>query len=278
MKKISTMIMLMCILLLASHTFAFELYLNGDVYRGPIKAKYQNWDWGTLYAPGTVIDHGGAGSGKTNSWGLIKISQIFGKDINNQWAQVWSPTPTEALEGWFYGLSDDKVNLNGAGQGTIYTIGGKIDIYLGPQNMMESVGPTGANSIPGGMGWVPTDLYNATDGGLFLSGMFVPGIVIGDLTTTYAQQINSITNPLSGHGDGYVELTGGSAYSMFNSDMWLGGKADLLMASNFRGPGDYKWTANSDDPVLGAAVPEPTSILLIGIGALGLVTARKRRK
>ena len=271
------MLTLGIVMLVSTSASAFELTMGGSPYLGQIQLKYNNWDYGTLYNPGTSFDNGGSGSGSVDSWGVIQITEIQGRTSGGTWATVWSPSATEALEGWFYGLSDDKVNLDAKAQGTIYSIGGKIELYLSPaQDLSIVAGPQ--LPTPGNPAWVPTDNYNATNGSLFLSADFVPGIVWNDATTTYAQQINSITQPVSGHGDAYLSLTGGSYMSLFDSNAYLGGNADMLLASNFVGPGDYGWVANSFDPVQGYAIPEPTSMLLFGIGMLGFGVTRKRKK
>jgi len=276
MKKCKIVLMMLSLVLVFGtfSTFAFELKLGGNPYFGPMQFQYTNYDYGTLYAPSTVLDHGGAGSGMVDSYGIVRVSVIQGLNpITHNWTNLWSSSATESLEGLFWGLSDDKVNLDANGAGTIYSVGGKIELYL---DTTENLDPSAGPQVPGAVGWKPADLYNATDGTLFLSADFVPGIVTGDLTTSYAQQINAITQPISGHGNAYLNITGGSHAAMFNSDEFLGGSADLFLSTEFTGPGPYDWTATSTDPVLGTVVPEPASMLLFGIGMLGFATFKKK--
>ncbi len=290
MKKIAFLTMMLVLgmaMVVTAPASAFTLTDpdTGGTYIGPIKMKFSNWDYGTLYGQNTNINNGGNGSGSIDSWGILELSCIKGKDSAGDWKNVWQPTANEAIEGWFSGLSDDQVSIDGTGAGFINSVApgaapggfGHVEMYLSPgSDLTASSGPQ--TPAAGDLTWTPNDIYNATNGPLLFAANFVPGAVWGDNTTVYHQTITSMTNPTTGHGTGYLDIVPGVGTHdwLFNSNSQLNG-TDLWMENDFVGPGSHDWTVDSEDPVIGYATPEPATLLIFGMGLLGTALVRRKR-
>jgi len=140
-------------------------------------------------------------------------------------------------------------------------------------NVVAGVKDLNANLYPGISGSTP-----------YLTGVFVPGAVEGDTTTTY-QSIFANTG-FAGYGNGFVDLTGGSAFEMFNTSSLTdanGVKRDLFLTTTFDdvdgAAAKNGFTVISAGQVKGAAeVPEPGSLALLAMGGLVAGFAARRRK
>jgi hypothetical protein len=129
---------------------------------------------------------------------------------------------------------------------------------------------------------------NATDGDLMVSLEFIPGIIPGDLITTVNGSVDAITNPLTGSAFAYLAVIPDSgpwaAYFDGNAIPGVIGapaNADAMINSNFNTlPGletGADWSLYSYDPVKGTIVPEPTTMLLLGAGLIGLAGFGRRK-
>jgi hypothetical protein len=188
--------------------------------------------------------------------------------------------------------------------------GYSADVALGPDgiagiNPVTGVyGSFGAN-IAGAGGTLWLDL-KMEDGVLPFYDPFalLPVNIPGLPATLEATTVNALT---TGAATIYSTIVGGTAAGQLASDVFplnsaiwgtpadplfpLGSdRADIKLRANLLAIFDqtanppawtnpFGWTANSEDPVTGTVVPEPSTILLLGAGLIGLAGfARKRIK
>lgn len=264
------------IFLSVSNAFAINL---GTLVNNDLRFQFQNWDVATLWSSSGV----GLADNKADSFALLEVTNI--NKLSG--GVLWSETPLDALTGILYGIDDNNVAVSGSSI-DIDSIGGYVDIYSKPFTLNTTA--ANAPSMPMADLNAPTDLWGATGtpGQLFLRLQFVPGvnIALSDLTTTFhVDQTNTVT-PISGSSSGYLKVIGGSAASTFDSNAFASiyPDADFYFIDNFYTSyltADEKtkgWIAGSGGNAFGSAVPEPSTMLMFGMGMFGLATRVIRRK
>lgn len=278
MRKLMAMILWAAVMLSQVPT-ASAFVLEGD-YSGPLVFKFVDFSEGTIH--GSSSPGYGEADGVEDGWGVFKISAIHADNFTSD--LLWfDGKDGEQLTGIFHGLDDDFFVVSGGSQ-NIQSVDGVIEVYL------DSVTPFDASGGPAartGAGSYPT----VTDGSLFLELAMVPGIKFGDLdpTNDYISYDNNLdfTTPTNFTGDGafYLDVTGGSHAGMFDSNsVCLVDDSGVSHCSDFSGVFDVQtsgsgpWLTKSDDPIHGSAIPEPTTLLLLGSGVIGMVGGKLKRK
>lgn len=267
---------------------AFAFSLGG--YVGPVEIKFYDYTIGRAYTltGGQWIPEGpraglpGGAQPLTNgtyypvgadsvedSWGVLGVAGIY---PGGSLVPLWVPSVNEELTAYYYGFNDAYIASTATGI-DLGNVGGMLDLYLDTTTNFTAAPSPYANARPAG----GIDAWGVTDGTLFLSTTVTPGVVPAMPNLTRYETVQGLSFPYTGSGSMYLTVTGGSHAGLFDSNGYLGGNADLYSIFNFGPVGAYVWDSKSSDPTYGDIVPEPASMVLFGIGMLGLATLRRKK-
>ena len=242
-----------------------------------------------------------------NTWGVGAVTQILGTG-----GKSWSAGLSDGSYLYFmiYGISDMSVIDAGSGNKNIYSIGAKnngqggpadnlihLDIYRSNTQIVEL--DSNYNAAPGGRtGYDSFSLLNSL-GPAYVKLTFgqgkqlidVDGTAVNEKDATLVQTSTSSTLPASGTGNYFADVAGGTAANQWNTNGFYGhdmdGKFTLSTNGASQGSGTCTdaavlsgacFTGLLNDPIRAIKdVPEPGSLVLIGLGFAGLVGVRRRR-
>ena len=212
--------------------------------------------------------------GSEDTWGIFSVQSITRVSDGGL---IWTAGNGKFLTGIFGGIKDTYVEVNGQISPTTLALGtgGWLNMYETNVNYNASFGPGGRLGEMGYRG-----ITDVEGGELALSAQFGKGALGGNPEYSYVS--NFANNTISGNGQGYLDVTGGSMAKMFDTNRQEdpnGNLHDLFLKVTYGQTGrsaEYGWTVDATGDVQGN-VPEPGSLALLGLGFAGLAGLRRRR-
>jgi hypothetical protein len=212
-------------------------------------------------------------------FGLFNITQINSGDSSTTFWNGNGATDGTQLVGFFEGLISEPDQTGGTG---LSFSGGHIALFNVPNGTYSpGTNPNTKDYLYQLCGGSATCLANP-----WLTADFVPGIndALGPTGDATLQAAFAATNVQAGFG--YLSVTGGANGPVFDTNGFSFvnfPNADLFLRSNFvlANPQtctfNNGWQVCSDDPIIGARIPEPGTLLLLGLGALALGAIRRNK-
>lgn len=260
------------------------------------------WDWGTLYnfngavwtpnnplpnvnpyygttsqnIPNGVVV---APDGTEDSYGPFRVNTIYptagGPTIYDR-----ATAPYE-LTGLFFGFDD--IYIGGTlAFARILQEGGHAALYADFAKNYDATNPLGPGPVPQGGRWnqsggaVGDGFLTATDGVLMLD--LTPVMrVDADTGATYTLENFFSFVASAGAGNVLFDVTGGLWAPYFDTNTLELGSDIRLDFASFPAYGHPQWTVQGVGNVQADLIPEPGTILLMGVGLIGIGIAGHRR-
>lgn len=214
-------------------------------------------------------------------FGIFNVTQINSGNGSTTYWNGNGGTDGTQLVGFFEGLIAGP-DQTGTPTGISFT-GGHLELFnVANGTYSPGTNPNTKDYLNQLCGGSATCLANP-----WLTADFVPGIndAFGPTADATLQAVFATTNVNAGFG--YMSVTGGTNGAVFDTNGFSFNNfpnADFFLRSNFvlanRQTCTFNdgWQVCSDDPIIGARIPEPGTLLLLGLGGLALGAIRRRNQ
>jgi hypothetical protein len=259
-------------------------------FTGQVDIKYAGFTAENAGTVGTGPNGGSGGKETTFGAGFITSITESGNPANVLWQQGQAH---QTLSYMLYGIADASItpvsggfqiknvgattNPFGSADGHIH-----LDVYLDNTTATGGTNPgfTGAGGVKASDRTSTNAMTGAgagiTDGVLFMSIEFVPGIIPSD-PTELLQTVSSQTLPATGNGAFDAECVSGPGCALFSDPSAPDFLGQFTLATTNAALQSNGWFGDTFDPITANVIPEPGTVVVLGFSLVGLAGALRRR-